>query len=242
VSSLPVAVLAGGLATRLRPLTERLPKALLPVAGHPFIFHQLELLREQGVRRVVLCVGHLGEQIRAAVGTGRGLGLTIDYSFDGDELKGTGGALQRALPLLGPEFFVLNGDSYTPYPLARVEAAFAAAGLPALMAVLRNENRWDKSNVSFGAGKLIEYDKRSARTDMHHIDYGICVVSREVISAYSGSKPFDLSDVLHGLSLLGQLGAVEVSGRFYEIGSPQGLRDTDAYLSRIGSLSPRASA
>ena len=103
---LPVAILAGGLATRLRPMTDRVPKSLLRIAGRPFIFHQLELLKNQGVDRVVLCVGHLGDQVKAAVGDGRALGLAINYSFDGGELLGTGGALKRALPLLGDRFFV----------------------------------------------------------------------------------------------------------------------------------------
>src|SRR5580658_3498417 len=119
---LPVAILAGGLATRLRPLTDRVPKSLLKIAGRPFIFHQLELLKTQGVGRAVLCVGHLGEQIEAAVGDGRALDLEIEYSFDGSELLGTGGALKKALPLLGEEFFVLNGDSYLPCSLSQIQS------------------------------------------------------------------------------------------------------------------------
>jgi len=154
-----VAILAGGLATRLRPMTDRIPKSLLSIAGRPFIFHQLDLLRSQGVDRVVLCVGHLGDQIRAAVGDGRSLGLAIDYSFDGAELLGTGGALKQALPLLGDEFFVLNGDSYLPCSFAPIQSAYEAAQRPALMTVLRNDNRWDKSNVLIINGELIEYDK-----------------------------------------------------------------------------------
>jgi MurNAc alpha-1-phosphate uridylyltransferase len=240
---LPVAILAGGLATRLRPLTDRVPKSLMIIAGHPFIFHQLELLRGQGVSRVVLCVGHLGEQIQAAVERRTNLGLCVEYSFDGGgEQKGTGGALKQALARLGPEFFVLNGDSYTPYPLARVESAFISAGLPALMTVLRNENRWDKSNVWYSQGKLIEYDKRSPRAYMNYIDFGISIVSHEVLASQGGSEPFELSDVFQDLSLKGRLAALKVSERFYEIGSPQGMRETDAYLSRIGSLGPTAAA
>jgi N-acetyl-alpha-D-muramate 1-phosphate uridylyltransferase len=232
---LPVAILAGGLATRLRPLTDRVPKALLNIAGRPFLFHQLDLLRDQGVDRVVLCVGHLGQQIQAAVGNGRTLGLTVQYSFDGGALKGTGGALKQALPLLGDEFFVLNGDSYLPCSFEQIQAAYAADGRPALMTVLRNENRWDKSNVLFRSGELIEYDKGASRPDMAHIDFGLSVVSRGVFSAYDGSKALDLSDIWRELSLRGQLAALEVSERFYEIGSPQGIRDADAYLSRLSS-------
>src|SRR6478736_5337594 len=127
---LPVAILAGGLATRLGGLTRGKPKALLPVANRPFIIHQLELLHSQGIERVVLCVCHLGEQIESAVGDGRDFGLTVEYSFDGNELLGTGGALRQALPRLGTEFFVAYGASYLPCQFGQVEAAYRAARRP----------------------------------------------------------------------------------------------------------------
>src|ERR1700692_3166353 len=226
---LPVAILAGGLASRLRPMTDRVPKALLSIAGRPFIFHQLGLLKNQGIDRVVLCVGHLGEQVKALVGDGRDFGLVIQYSFDGNELLGTGGALKKSLPLLGDYFFVLNGDSYLPCSFARIQSAYEAARRPALMTVLRNGNRWDKSNVLFKNGDLIEYDKKSPRPDMSHIDFGLSVLSRDVFSRYTESKVIDLADICRDLSKNGQLAAIEVSERFYEIGSPQGIRDTEAY-------------
>jgi MurNAc alpha-1-phosphate uridylyltransferase len=229
---LPVAILAGGLATRLHPLTDRVPKALLKIAGRPFIFHQLDLLRSQGVRRVVLCVGHLGEQIEAAVGDGRTLGLGVDYSFDGSELLGTGGALKQALPLLGDQFFVLNGDSYVPCSFDEIQSAYEAARRPALMTILRNDNRWDKSNVLFRNGKLIEYDKHSRRSDMSHIDFGVSILRSDVFAPYGASKVIDLADMCRELSMSGQLAALEVAERFYEIGSPQGIRDTEEFLSR----------
>jgi N-acetyl-alpha-D-muramate 1-phosphate uridylyltransferase len=229
---LPVAILAGGLATRLRPLTDRVPKALLGIAGRPFIFHQLELLKRQGVDRAVLCVGHLGDQVEAAVGDGRTLGLEIRYSFDGPELLGTGGALKQALPLLGDSFFVLNGDSYLPCSFAQVQSAYEAARRPALMTVLRNNNRWDRSNIVFRNGELIEYDKNSRRPDMAYIDFGLSVFSGSVFSKYGKSKVIDLADICRELLSGGQLAAVEVSERFYEIGSPRGIRDTEKFLSR----------
>ena len=229
---LPVAILAGGLATRLRPMTDSVPKALLSIAGRPFILHQLRLLKNQGIDRVVLCVGHLGEQVRAAVGDGRTLGLAIDYSFDGGELLGTGGALKQALPLLGDEFFVLNGDSYLPCSFAPVQSAYEAAQRPALMTVLRNDNRWDKSNVLFRNGELIEYDKKSPRLDMSHIDFGLYVLSSDVFLTYDESRVIDLADICQELSKTRQLAALEVSERFYEVGSPRGIRDTEEYLSR----------
>ena len=229
---LPVAILAGGLATRLRPLTDRTPKSLLNVAGRPFIFHQLDMLRKQGIERVVLCVGYLGEQIRAAVSAVATPGLAVSYSFDGGELLGTGGALKQALPLLGDEFFVLNGDSYLPCSLAAVQTAYRAAGRPALMTVLRNDNQWDRSNVLFRNGRLLAYDKRAPRSDMSHIDFGLSVLSSAVFTRYEHRSIIDLADVFRDLSQRGELAALEVSQRFHEIGSPQGLRETEEFLTR----------
>ena len=232
MTALPVAILAGGLASRLHPLTHELPKALLPIAGQPFIFHQLEWLKREGIRRAVLCVGHLGDQIRAAVEDGRGWGLTIEYSFDGPDLLGTGGALRQALELLGDEFFVVHGDSYAACSLCDIESAYRAAGQPALMTVLHNDNRWDKSNVLFRHGRLIEYGKQSDRSDMTHIDFGVSILSREAFQPYMTSRIFDLAELYRGLSLSGRLSAFQVSNRFYEIGSFGGIRDTEEFLTR----------
>jgi MurNAc alpha-1-phosphate uridylyltransferase len=228
---LPVAILAGGLAKRLGSLTDRVPKALLNIAGRPFIFQQLELLKSQGIGRVVLCVGHLGEQIKAAVGDGRALGLEIEYSFDGRELLGTGGALKQALPMLGRDFFALNGDSYVPCSFAQVQSAYVASQHPALMTVLRNDNRWDRSNVLFKDGQLIQYDKHHPRADMAHIDFGVSVLSSEVFSAYRNCRIIELADIFKELSRGGRLAALEVFERFYEIGSLQGIKDTEEFLS-----------
>ena len=229
---LPVAILAGGLATRLHPLTDRVPKSLLRVAGRPFIFHQLELLREQGVRRVVLCLGHLGEQIRTAVEACLATGLDVSYSFDGARLLGTGGALRKALPLLGEEWFVLYGDSYLPCSLQHLQAAYRAAQRPALMAVMRNDNRWDRSNALLSDGQLLAYDKRAPRPDMSHIDFGVSVLSHTVFAPYVRTDNLDLADIFHDLSLRDELAAFEVVERFYEIGSVQGLKDTEEFLSQ----------
>ena len=230
--SLPVAVLAGGLATRLRPLTAQLPKALLPIAGRPFIFHQLELLRHQGIEQVVLCLGHRGEQIRAAVETALPPGLAVRYSFDGPQPLGTAGALRKALPLLGAQFFVLYGDSYLPCALSPIADAYRAARCAALMTILHNDNNWDRSNVLFSGGRLLAYDKRTPRPGMAHIDFGISVLSSAVLARCSAPDPLDLADLLHELAQRGELAAFEVSGRFYEIGSIAGLKDTEEYLAR----------
>jgi NDP-sugar pyrophosphorylase family protein len=236
VTTLPVAILAGGLASRLRPLTDRVPKALIHVAGRPFILHQLDLLKRAGIRRVVLCVGHLSDQIEAAVGDGRAWGLEIQYSFDGPDLLGTGGCIRQALPLLGDDFFVVHGDSYGVCSFRGIESAYRASGRPALMTVLRNDNRWDKSNVLFRHDQLIEYDKRSPRADMTHIDFGVSVLSRDVFKPYLESKIFDLAEVYRALSLSGRLAAFEVSTRFYEIGSFSGIEDTEEFLTRRSGM------
>src|SRR5579872_5855079 len=136
---LPVAILAGGLATRLRPLTDKIPKALVDVNGEPFIAHQLRLLASRGIPRVVLCLGYRGEMVRDFVGDGWEFGLQVNYSFDGPELRGTAGAIHQALPLLGDSFFVLYGDSYLPCDYAAVEQAFLTSGKTALMTVFCNE-------------------------------------------------------------------------------------------------------
>ena len=222
---LPVAILAGGLATRLRPITETIPKALIDVGGMPFVVRQLNYLRHQGVTRVVLCIGYLGEQVKAVLGDGSAYGLEVRYSHDGDKLLGTGGTIKQALPLLGDRFFVLYGDSYLPIDFQMVERRFQSSCKPALMTVFRNADRWDKSNVEFKDGQIIEYNKRIPRPEMAHIDYGLGVLSSTVFRGMSSDEPFDLADVYHELSLCGELAGQEVFERFYEIGSHQGLEE-----------------
>jgi MurNAc alpha-1-phosphate uridylyltransferase len=225
-----VAILAGGLATRLRPITTTIPKALVEVAGQPFIVRQLEYLRDQGVRRVVMCIGYLGGMIQDVVGSGERFGLQVLYSPDGPTLLGTGGALKKALPMLGNDFFVLYGDSFLPVDFSAVEQAYETSGQRALMTVLANEDRWDKSNVLFSDGKLVEYNKRAPSPDMSHIDYGLSVVSAQVLTTYPNNQAFDLADVYQALSIQGQLAGLEVNERFYEIGSHTGLKETEEFF------------
>lgn len=227
---LPVAILAGGLATRLRPLTETVPKALLDVGGEPFIAHQLRLLRANGIERVVVCAGYLGELIEAAVGDGAALGLRVAYAFDGPTLLGTAGALKRALPLLGEACFVLYGDSYLPCDYRAVQAAFEASGRLALMTVFRNDGRWDASNVEFVDGRLLAYDKRAPAPRMRHIDYGLGLFRRAAFDLVPAGEPSDLAVLYRRLLARGELAGHEVARRFYEIGSPAGLEETRRYL------------
>jgi len=228
---LTVAILAGGLATRLRPLTEQIPKALLEIDGKPFIRHQLELLKRNGVSRVVLCVGHLGEQIREAVGTGGTLGMEIAYAFDGSTPRGTGGALIHALPLLGERFLVLHGDAYLECDYPAIQSAFLASGKLGLMTVFRNNGQWDRSNVLYGDGRILRYDKAQPTADMAYIDYGLGALRAAALSAYPADVAVDLAVIYQDLVGRDQLAGYEVERRFYEIGSPAGLAETRRYLS-----------
>jgi NDP-sugar pyrophosphorylase family protein len=232
--TLPVAILAGGLATRLRPITEKIPKALVDVAGEPFVFRQLRYLQEQGIRHVVICVGYLGEMVQDAVGEGSQFGIDVAYSTDGEVLLGTGGALKRALPLLGEHFFVLYGDSFLPVDFAPIETAFRVSGKKALMTVLKNGDQWDKSNVLFRDGNLVEYNKRNPRPEMEFIDYGLGVLASGALDARPEGEPFDLADLYHTLSLEQQLAGYQVYQRFYEIGSHSGLKEAESYFSTRG--------
>lgn len=228
----PIAILAGGLATRLRPLTDKTPKALLPIAGEPFIFHQLRLLKKNGFTHVILCVSHLGEQIKKEVEDGANFGLSVQYSFDGDRLLGTGGALYKAKDLLGDNFFVTYGDSYLLCPYHDIQLAYLNKQLPALMTVIENNNQWDKSNVILKDGEIICYEKDVHKPNMTHIDYGLSIISSKVLEEMEPDKYYDLSDIFHTLAARGVLNNYCVSDRFYEIGSAKGLSELSLYFSQ----------
>ncbi len=229
-ADLPVAILAGGLATRLRPITEKVPKLLIEVAGEPFFSHQIRLLQRAGLTRLVLCVGYLGEKIVELYGNGSRWGDQIEYSFDGPKLLGTGGALIRALPKLGATFYVLYGDSYLPMDYLAAGASFLASQKLGLMTVYENSDLYDRSNVWFEAGQIKVYDKRNRIPAMRHIDYGLSAFRAAAFDAYPRDAVVDLSDVQQSLAACGQLAGYEIRERFYEIGSPQGLNELDALL------------
>ena len=227
---LPVAILAGGLATRLGELTAQRPKALLEIAGHPFLHHQLNLLRGAGLRKIVLCVGHFGEMIRDRFGDGSAYGVELLYSFDGPTLLGTGGALKQAIQLLGPEFYVLYGDSYLPIDYLAIEEAHRRAVQPGLMTVYHNEGRLEPSNVEFRDGAIIRYDKINRTPEMRHIDYGLGILSVSAFHGFRDGLKFDLAEVYQNLIQHQALAGYEVKDRFYEIGSRSGIADLTEYL------------
>lgn len=229
----PVIILAGGLATRLRPLTETLPKALIPINNEPFINHQLRLLKRHGIQKVVLCVSYLGEMIEAHLGDGHHLGIQLHYVYDGKVLRGTGSAVKQAIPLAGDKFFVLYGDSYLDCDYATIQDTFQQHQLPGLMTVFRNKGEWDKSNVEYVNGNIIAYDKKYPNNNMHYIDYGLGVFSKEAFAQIPDSEPYDLADLYQNLLQQQQLGAYEVHRRFYEVGSFAGIKELEYHLSQI---------
>jgi NDP-sugar pyrophosphorylase family protein len=231
---LTVAILAGGLATRLRPMTENIPKSLVEVNGEPFAVHQLRLLQSRGIRRVVLCVGHLGALVQRAIGDGTDLGLQVDYSFDGPALLGTAGAIRNALPKLGDAFFVIYGDSYLPCDYAAIARNFKAAGVLGMITVFHNEGKWDTSNVEFETGKILAYSKTNRTPRMRYIDYGLGAFRAEAFHDLPAAKACDLAELYADLLQRKQLAAFEVHERFYEIGSLAGLQETAEFLALRG--------
>ena len=232
----PVVVLVGGLATRIRPITEKIPKALIKINNRPFIDYQLDLLRSNGIKEIVLCVGFLGEKIQEHVQTLKLNELMIQFSFDGEHLLGTGGAIKKALPMLGDRFFILYGDSYLPINYELIEEAYKRSQKSGLMTVFHNNGRWDTSNVIYlpakiknVPGRVMLYDKKSPTAEMRYIDYGLSCCEAAEISKEKGDC-FDLAEVFKRLSQEGQLAGVEITERFYEIGSFCGIHDFKNYL------------
>lgn len=230
--NLPVAILAGGLATRLGPLTESLPKSLLDVAGKPFAVRQIELLSQHGLSEIVLCLGHLGQQVEAALGSGSDLNVQLEYVFDGERQLGTGGALRKALPFLGDAFLVLYGDSYLVCDYQAIIRRFQESGKEGLMTVFRNDGQWDRSNVVFREGKIVCYDKELNSPGMQYIDYGLGLFKSEALSRYPADTRFDLVTVYQNLLARDELAGYEVESRFYEIGSVAGLQEMRDYFSK----------
>ncbi len=223
----PVCVLAGGLGSRLGELTREVPKPLIPVGGRPFAEYQLELLRRHGAERIVFCVGYRGELFERALGDGSRFGLELRYQFDGEELAGTAGAVRGALPLLGDEFLVLYGDTFLQIDYADVARAFVRAGRPALMTVLHDRTGSLPCNARVEGDLVVSYDKRIRPHGAEWIDYGLSAYSAAV---FETPGPSDLADIQHALAAAGELAAYEAQNRYYEIGTPAALRETERFL------------
>ena len=229
---LTIAILAGGLATRLMPLTKKSPKALVEVHGLPFVDWQLSLLAENRVEKVVFCVGHLSDMVINFVGDGSKYGIKVEYSIDGSVPLGTAGAIKKALPLLGDDFMVLYGDSYLPVDYQEVQEHFYQLSNPALMTVFRNNHNYETSNVAFHRGEITHYSKTFQSQEFTHIDYGLSVFNSRVFDLVDSHQSADLSEICSKLSIEGKLSGFEVFERFYEIGSHRGLDDFKKYIER----------
>ena len=233
----PCVILAGGLGTRIRAVAADVPKVLVPVLGQPFVHHQLSWLASQGVTSVVLSIGHKGAAVRHYVGDGGRWGISVTYVDEGEDLRGTGGALRLALAqgVLPERFLLLYGDSYLPVDIAPVEEAYERSGLPALMTVYRNEDRWDRTNASYEGGRVVLYQKHHPdpeRAGLRFLDYGLSMLGHDVVDEMvPPDQVCDLADVFHRLSVEGRLAGYEMTQRFFEVGSPEGLRDLEAHLS-----------
>jgi MurNAc alpha-1-phosphate uridylyltransferase len=229
---LPIAILAGGLATRLGDISKNTPKSLIKIQKKAFIDWQLELLIDQGYEEFVICISHFAEKIRFHIEDGQKYGASIKFSVDGPVPAGTGGALRKALPLLGDDFAVIYGDSYLPIDYSAVEKNYGELNCDALMTVFKNDNAHDKSNVNYSNSKILEYDKLNPNSSMLYIDYGLTYLNSAVFNSLIEPEPLDLSLLYSNLSKSGSLCGFEVYNRFYEIGSPSGLKDFSEYLER----------
>jgi N-acetyl-alpha-D-muramate 1-phosphate uridylyltransferase len=224
-------ILAGGLATRLGDLASTTPKSLLPVGGRPFLAWQLERLRTSGFADVLLCIGHLGSQIREFAGDGSAFGLQIRYAEDGPVPLGTAGALRAAVAELAPTFLVTYGDSYLPFdyssPLRDLEAHPDALGT---MSVFHNEGRFERSNTAIRSDHVSRYEKGSDDPALDHIDYGALALRRELIEGLPAATAHGLDQLQASLAAAGRLRALLARERFYEIGTPYGLAELDRQL------------
>jgi NDP-sugar pyrophosphorylase family protein len=235
----PCIVLAGGLGTRMQSSVPDVPKSLIPVRGRPFIELQLEWLVSEGVRDVILCIGHQGDKIRRHVGTGTSFGIRATYVDEANELKGTAGALRLAVDELdiSTPFYVLYGDSWLDVSVADVTSTYREVGLPALMTVFRNDHQWEESNAVFNGRTVTRYEKHPAdpRTEMVYVDYGFLVFDSLIIDEFvPAGEVADLAELLSRLSSSGRLAGFEASQRFFEIGSPAGLEALKGYLATDG--------
>jgi NDP-sugar pyrophosphorylase family protein len=224
----PVCILAGGLGTRLGERARDVPKPLVDVAGEPFLLHQLRQLARQGVTQTLICVGHRAETIESRIGATR-FGIQIAYSRDSSELDGTLGAIRRARSRLPERFLVLYGDTYLRVDYRAVNRAWHCSGLPALMVVLRNEGRWDASNVRYEHNRVLAYDKRAPTPEMCWIDYGLGGLTTAALERAPESES-DLAALYAALARRGELCGHPVTERFYEIGTPAALDETEAFL------------
>ena len=226
-------ILAGGLGTRLRPLTETTPKAMTPVLGRPFIDYEMDLLKRGGVDDFVICVGHLGDAIEKHLGDGRSKGVRIAYSYDGPSLLGPAGALKRAEPFLGESFLVTYGDAYLRAPYGKLMGALASSGRLGVMAVFKNENRYGTSDLVVEGGMVVKYDKRNRVDGMDWINFGVSALRKDALGMIPPGRACGEEEFYGALIARGELLAFQVKDRFYEIGTPASLAEFERFLAGV---------
>jgi NDP-sugar pyrophosphorylase family protein len=226
-------ILTGGLGTRLGELTAKTPKAMVSFEGRPFLYYLLCLLRDRGIKDIVLCIGHLGKQVRDYFGSGQSLEIDIKYSEEGDRLLGTGGALKRAQSLLGRHFWVINGDTYLPIDYGEAEREYFGCGRRALMVVYDNErNTGVKNNVALDGGLMVtRYDKQPSDADMNYVEAGAVVMERGMLDLINEGQRVSLEEAIY-LPLIKerQLAAFVTRQRFYDIGTPEQRQAFAAFI------------
>lgn len=236
-----VAILAGGMGTRLRPMTEKIPKPMVEAAGKPFLEHEISLLKQGGILDYVLCVGYRGEQVEEYFGDGRRWGVRVRYSYDGEELMGAAGALKRAEPLLHDRFFVTYGDAYLRADYRRMMAAFVASGSLAMMAVLHNKNRYGNSDLDVRAGRVVRYDKKAGGKGLEWVNFGVSAMRKRALDFIPKGRACGEEEFYGKLIERGELRAYPVRNRFYEIGTPKSLAEFERFFARRDGRARRTS-
>jgi len=231
-----IVILCGGKATRLYPLTKKIPKSMMRFEGKPFLEQQLDLLKKNRIFDIVLCVGYKAEQIKKYFGDGKNFGVEIKYSSDKKKLLGTGGALKKAENLLEDSFLVMWGDSYLPFNFQKAIKFFKKSNKPGMMIVFKNLNKYEPSNVEVKNNLVKSYSKKRKTKKMKYIDYGISIYRKEVLKHLPKNQVCDLTRLQQALIKKRQLLAYPAEKRFYQIGSPDGLEELKNYIKRKTKL------
>lgn len=225
--------MAGGLATRLRPLTNDIPKSLILIQGKPFLQYQIELLTRYDIKDIVLCVAYMGKKIEDYFGDGNKFGVKITYSYEKNKLLGTGGALKLVEPYLNENFFLLWGDSYVRLNYKEMHDFHLknTNDFDVTIAIFYNIRNYDKSNIIYERGRIKKYEKNS-KDEMKYIDAGIMVFNKKILKRIPSGKVFQIEDLFHKLAKEEKLKPFLIKKRYYEIGSLKGLNQFKKFVKR----------
>ncbi len=227
-----IVILCGGLATRLLPLTQEIPKSMVEVEGKPFLKYQIELLKKNNISDIVLCIGYKGEQIKKYFGDGERFGVKVRYSSDKNKFLGTGGAFKKAENLLEDVFLVMYGDSYLPFDFQKAIKFFEKFDKLGLMVVFKNFNKYEPSNVWVEGDLVKDYSKERKTKKMKYIDYGVSIFRKEALKFIPENQFYDLSQLHKFLIKKRELLAYPAEKRFYQTGSLEGLEEFKKYIKK----------